>query len=513
MPNNAYGGWTPLRNTLRKLDLNDTLYVIRAYSAFRTLRTRTLFPTDIEVHLSVYSNEGIILPWEMEVLAREAIIVCGPQPGTSYTARKWNTFSSLINKLREVDEYISRYLVDDKNILQEVTVRLAHRQFKYQTEVPSKASLVRYSRIFGHAAVEPVVKTKTGLSPKQLFTIGAVLWLKYASQYLGVNYPLDELALFGITGADYEKFMHLYSLSMKEMKQRLTAERKLDDTFMYQFHALQSHPLILTELNGRLAHICPMPTLLYWRITSGLFYDLINERGFDHAFGTSFQDYIGEMLEKTFDGTPVKVYPEEPDRRPKRADWIIDQSTSFLLIECKTKRMTIGARTTIQDDNELRAQLEVVGEAVVQSYQALEAYKNGEYRPQQYPYEPAKCPFICVVTLENWHLMSPQLEKLREIVKDKLLHLGLDSGLMQQAPFVMCSVNEMEEFAYLLKTNELTDIVRSYWDDPETSSWAFIGYLYHRYKNELSSYTYVFSDELANIFTIQIDPQTAAPLT
>ena len=69
--------------------------------------------------------------------------------------------------------------------------------------------------------------------------------------------------------------MQLYSLPMKEMKQRLIAERKLDDTFMYQFHALQSHPLILTELNGRLAHICPIPTLLFWRITSGLFYDLI----------------------------------------------------------------------------------------------------------------------------------------------------------------------------------------------------------------------------------------------
>jgi hypothetical protein len=306
--------------------------------------------------------------------------------------------------------------------------------------------------------------------------------------------------------------MQLYSLSMKEMKQRLTAERKLDDTFMYQFHALQSHPLILTELNGRLAHICPVPTLLFWRITSGLFYDLINERGFDQAFGTSFQDYVGQMLEKTFDSRSVKVYPEEPDTRPKRADWIIDQPTSFMLIECKTKRMTIDARTTIQDDNELRAQLGVIGEAVVQSYQVLEAYKNGKYRPQQYPYEPAKCPFICVVTLENWRLMGPQLEKLREIVKDKLLHLGLDSGLMQQAPFVICSVNEMEEFAYLLKTNELTGVVRSYWDDPEKSSWAFISYLYHRYKNELSSYTYVFSDELANVFTIQIDPQTEAPL-
>lgn len=113
MPNNAYAGWTPLRNALRKLDLNDTLYVIRAYAAFRMLRTQTPFPPDVEVHPAVYSDERLILPWEMEILAREAIIVCSRQPSTRYTARKWNVFSSLVNKLREVEDYISRLLVDD----------------------------------------------------------------------------------------------------------------------------------------------------------------------------------------------------------------------------------------------------------------------------------------------------------------------------------------------------------------------------------------------------------------
>ena len=503
MPNNAYGGWTPLRNALRKLDLNDTLGVIRAYTAFRTLRTKTPFPPDVEVHPAVFSDERLILPWELEILAREAIIVCSRQPSTNDTARKWKTFSSLLNKLRELEDYISHLSVDETTILQEVTVRLSHLQFKYQTELPSKASLVRCSRIFGHVAVEPIVQTKLGLSSKQLFTIGAGLWMNY-TRYLGMNYPLDELALPGITHADYDRFMQMYSLPMREMKQRLTTERKLDDTFMYQFHALQSHPLILTELHGRLAHICPMPTLLFWRITSGLYYDLVRERGFDQAFGTSFQDYVGHMLAKTFDAEAVTVYPEEPDIRPKRADWIIDQPTACMLVECKTKRMTIGARTVIGDDdkNELHAQLEVISEAIVQTYQALEAYKNGEYRPQNYPYEPAKCPFICVVTLENWRLMGPQLEMLREIVEGTLLHLGLDTGLTQQAPFVICSVHEMEEFAFLLKTHELTDVVRGYWDDPEKSSWAFISYLYHKYKDELNSYTYVFSDKLSHVFTI-----------
>lgn len=506
MINNAYGGWTPLRNALRKLDLHDTLGVIRAYSAFRTIDVSRPFPADMEVHPTVYSNQYIILPWEMEALAREAIIVCSSRPGVKHTARKWDTFANLVKKLRDVNEYISQYLVNNEKILQEVTVRLAHLQFKYQAERPSKASLVRYNRIFGYPAVEPIVKAKTGLSPKQLFTIGSVLWFKYASQHFGMNYPLDELTVPGITHADYDKFMQFYSLPMKVMEQRLSAERKLDDTFMYQFHALQSYPLIFTELYKRPAHICPIPTLLFWRITSGLFYDLIQEPGFDQAFGTSFQAYIGDMLEKTFGGTSTAVYPEEPDTRPKRADWIIDQPTSFMLVECKTKRMTIGAKTTIQDDNELQTQIEVIAKAVVQSYQALEAYRNSKYKPQQYPYNPVKHPFVCVVTLENWRLMGPQLEKLREVVRDKLLHAGLDPNLMEQAPFILCTVNEMEVFAYLLKANDLANVVRNYWDDPEKSSWAFISYLNSRYHDELKSYQYVYSDEISNVFTVQITP-------
>jgi len=512
MIDNAYGGWTPLRNALRKLDLNDTLGVIRAYSAFRTVRQAAPFPKDMEVHRAVYSDERLILPWEMEVLAREAIIVCGPEPSMKHTARKWDTFANLVDKLKEVNDYISQYLVKDEKILQELTVRINHLQTKYQTERPSKAGLVRYSRIFGHPTVEPIVKAKTGLSSKQLFTIGAGLWGAYANQYLGMNYPLNELTIPGITSADYDKFMQLYSLPMEAMKQRLSAERRLDDTFMYQFHTLQSYPLIFTELDKRPAHICPIPILLFWRITSGLFYDLIKEPGFDQAFGTSFQEYIGDMLEKTFDGTSTTIYPEETDKRPnrKRADWIIDQPTSFMLVECKTKRMTIDAKTTILDNTPLHAQLEVIAKAVVQSYQALEAYKNGKYKSQQYPYNPAKHPFICVVTLENWRLMGPEIEKLREIVRDKLSQAGLTPNLMEQAPFITCAVNEMEEFAYLLRTNDLADVVRSYWDDPEKSTWQFISYLYNRYKEELNAYEYVFSDEFTNIFTITLASQNDA---
>jgi hypothetical protein len=46
----------------------------------------------------------------------------------------------------------------------------------------------------------------------------------------------------------------------------------------------------------------------------------------------------------------------------------------------------------------------------------------------------------------------------------------------------------MEEFAYLLKENELADVVHSYWDDQEKSGGEFISYLRCRFKHELKSY-------------------------
>jgi hypothetical protein len=276
---------------------------------------------------------------------------------------------------------------------------------------------------------------------------------------------------------------------------------------MYQYHSLHAFPIIFTPLNGRPTHICPLPTLLYWRITAGLYYDLCKERGFDQGFGTSFESYIGEVLEKTLAGTPVAVYPEEPDTVPHRCDWVIDQPRDFMLVECKTKRMTMGAKVTLKDDNELFEQLGKLGDAVVQAYQTYMAYSNHEYRNQQYPFDSSKRGFVGVVTLEHWYLLGEQLMMLREIVKDKLTNLGLDPKLIEEVPYIVAAAVEFEKLAYLAKTHDLHDIIRPYWDDPEMSRWEFATYLFNNYLADLKNYKYIFDDERNTIYTVDLRPQ------
>ena len=43
--------------------------------------------------------------------------------------------------------------------------------------------------------------------------------------------------------------------------------------------------------------VCPMMTLLYWRFTGGLYYELIGVPEYANEFGEGFQKYVGEVVE------------------------------------------------------------------------------------------------------------------------------------------------------------------------------------------------------------------------
>lgn len=61
---------------------------------------------------------------------------------------------------------------------------------------------------------------------------------------------------------------------------------------------MRACPIIKMPFNGKDSLVCPMPTLLYWRITSGFYYEICDEKDFGYNFGHSFQKYIGNVIEK-----------------------------------------------------------------------------------------------------------------------------------------------------------------------------------------------------------------------
>lgn len=500
----VYGAWKPLRNYLKRLDVNEALGVIRYYSVRRSLPTKPPVPDDIELHAWV-DRDNSFLPWELELLAREVIIVSDLDSQPAHTLRRANDMASAMTKLKAVENHVESEFISQKNVLYELSVRLAHRQFKYQTERPSTETIVRYSKIFGHPQVAPILEGKVGLSPQKLYTIGAGTWSLY-NQMLGIHHPLEELSITGVTRNDYDCFITYFSKPLSEIKALLAEERPLDEKFSYAYNSMHAYPLIFTQLNSRPTYVCPLPTLLYWRITSGIYYDLVNIQGFDNAFGNAFEEYVGEIYKATAEESVLNVYAGEPNSpsSPNRADWMIDNSHDVLLIESKTKRLTIDAKTNLLDDSELNKQLGILASAVCQAYLSLKAYKDGAYPNPTFVLPENKKIFVCVTTLERWYIMGDQLELLDTIVKQKITESGLNESVLAESPYIVIPVDDMEKVAYLSKAHTFEEIFQPYLSDDEWRRWEFGNYLNNHFKSELGDYEYIFADEIDHLFTVKI---------
>lgn len=498
----VYDTWKTLRNFLSKLDLNDSLAVIRYYSVRKMLSVTPPVPNDIELH-SWADRQKSFLEWDLESLAREVLFVCNDNPAPSNSMKTARGISSVLNKLRAVEDSIADEYISQDNIMHEVSVRLAHRQFKYQAERPNWDNLIRYGEIYSHKELSKLVEENLGVSAKQIYTIGLGVFHLFTQQY-GILHPLQTLNLKGVSNEDYEKFMSLFACTLNEIKERLSNERHYDDQFFYAYHSLYEYPIILTDINKKPAYVCPIPTLLYWKITSGLYYKLYKIKQFDNVFGSAYESYVGKILQKTFNEKSSRMFPGEDntDRSPNRIDWIIDQLHDVLFIECKVKRPSFGMKASLSSVEKVK-QLDILGDAVRQAYQSYVAYRDGTYRNPIYTLDQNKRPFIAVVTLERWYVMGEQARMLDAIVRKKLKDVQLPESLIEECPYIAMNISDLEELAYLARSLSISDIFRQYIDEDRNSIGAeFTVYLSNHFKNQLKQYRYVLRKDHVDLFTI-----------
>jgi len=122
----------------------------------------------------------------------------------------------------------------------------------------------------------------------------------------------------------------------------------------YKFNPLFDYPLIRLNYGDakRLARydefIAPVPQLLAYRFTTGLYYQLFNAFGknkFSDSFGLLFEHYVNDLLQ--WYNLPGKVISENeirPNLRPPKGqhikipDWVIFCEEGVILLECKATK-------------------------------------------------------------------------------------------------------------------------------------------------------------------------------
>jgi hypothetical protein len=475
----VFQAYKPIRNKIASLAIDDSLAVIWAYCQFLQI-DGFKFPAEIEVErkfLSLDVPQQWISEWTLELLAKEVILNGNYVSSKDRTLRTWNTLSEFINLLMRFENSIYGHFGSDQKILLELA-RIAHRQFIWQGNPPNAASIIRYFKIFNRPAIDEICSEQLGLNIWETFMCG-VACMGFFLDRPAMNVPFKS-EIKALAPETIERFLSFCCKDLSELKPLLKSEQSYDENFAYAYNSLRAYPLVRTVYRGQDAIICPLPTLLYWRFTAGLYYQLIGDDRFPNEFGSSFQSYVGEVIKSACTSSNLRSLPEEEysvgKLKKRSTDWIVADEKSALFLECKAKRLSWGAKAFLNNLQPLDADIENMASAVVQVYRTIIDYKKGYYR--HLPPTDERRIYPAVVTLENWRFFGPiMLGKLNDAVVDKLIASELPPELLQQMPYSVWAIEELEVGLQIMNSVSISDFIGGKLDSQEMRSWDWHAYM------------------------------------
>lgn len=435
-----YDSYKPLRNMMRQCNLEASLVDIWHFSQ----HIMNNGPAPTLSGMRHYSLKRYLFPWDLPIIVREVILHADHRGYKRLNSL--NAMRTVINTIRDIENESSKERLDADNVMGELH-RISHRQFPWQQKSDLNG-LLRYLKIFGSPEVAPILEKKTGFSIRDYFLLGIFL-TGHLRRHVAVNAQRNFTAAGIPRDRSFAFFMHLSSTA-KQLRDEIAFQQKYDETWEYTWNPLEAKPLISLDPSRPHYLYCPIPDLLLRRFSHGIYYELLSMPGFDIAFGTSFQTYIGELLRAVFNQSSFTVFEEKTYKVRKEqhhgADWILSDADANLFIECKTKRMRLAAKSSV-GGSELIEELGIIADAVVQLYkniQEAEAGKSG-WTPN------SLSSFPLVVTLEDWFLFSPLPQNLlKEAVISRMHKVGLDLALMESMPYAVASAREFERFSGII---------------------------------------------------------------
>jgi len=483
-----------LRRRISRCGCVDSLYVIWAYSQFLQVRNFR-FPDDIEKHQDFRADSRLnylIHEWELELIATEAILhaVDGIK-----TMRDWSTLANIVNRLRRLENELYGDK-EDADIQIELS-RIMHRQIAWQQFRPQTKLAYRYYRIFSDPSIDAICRKVVGLSIDALYHQGVLAYAHFAK--------VPALELNASTAQETQSLLRFAARPLSEVRALTSGAHALDHSYAYRVGPLTQFPLIRVENPDRKLVLCPLPTLLFWRLTSGLYYDLIKgDPDFGNALGSSFERYIGEVLSRVAT-SPALLHLGEAKygtkQRPKATcDWLlVAGEAAAAFIECKTKRITVAAKTAMGDLAPLKYDIGKLADAIVQLYERLQDYAAGLF--PNLPYVPSRKCYPVVVTLEEWYLFGERvMALLREAVETRMREAGVELNWLDRAPYSVLSTDEFEDAVQIINMVGLVTCFEGKLSDKEMRSWPFGNYLRHRFVERWKSRKLIFPDEAKAMF-------------
>jgi hypothetical protein len=439
-----------LKQRLASVNLESALVAVWHY--YQHIAKGAMLPPSLR---GLSNIKDTLQVWQLLLLLREVVRSCRLDAKTAFC---YETFAHSMNDITDIigalDAQRMKDVGDVDQILRDIN-SLAHQQFRFQKELDVPAML-RYFRVFGSKDIDALLEKKLGLNFAQCYFFMLRLVSNFDKQPGIVNNQGYED--FGISFESATRLYDWISCSTEDLRLKLVSSDKLDANWALTWNPLEAVPLIRHDSMHPERMYCPIPSLVWHKLGSGLFYDLVNEKGFSQVYGNAFERYVGEFARSQLPGPLFGVSAAKPyivaKQRKDGADWMIDDSDAAIFVECKTKRISHAAKL-VDNDVALREQLGFLADAVVQLYKNIEDARLGlnEWDPL------AKRVYPLIVTLESWYLFSPAVKSdLNLLVASKLADAGLNTQLVADIPFTIASCQEYEWLVLAIRKNGINSL-------------------------------------------------------
>ncbi|NOT19995.1 MAG: hypothetical protein HOP24_06970 [Sideroxydans sp.] len=430
-----YSDYEPFRSFLRKQNL---------LSGLASVWQQMTKIGDADSSVRLQAPENFALDWELEIIAREIILNCDGGLASQNAEVATFDMAQAVNHLRRINEEISNKSIDTPEDAMGSMHALIHQQIPWQDDAPFER-ISRYAKILQYAPLARIVESAINISISDMYKIGLAVSgeLQRKPYILSSNYAMTP----GIAPGAEKAFFKLVATDIKTIRQKILSVQHYDSSWAYTYNPLRGNPLIYDASSPEKLFGISEKFLL-WRITDGVYYDINDQEGFPKAWGEAFDTYIGEVLNAalplpTFNIRKPTAYEISKGKIHHGCDWLISDATGHVFVECKTKRLTLGAKLNSKN-LPLDADIKTLAKSFIQNYKNINEALNGLI-----PNFNAKgLPIFCVViTLENWRIELPELkERLDALIQQGVALENMPQSIVNDYPYMLLSTQQCEKY-------------------------------------------------------------------
>lgn len=332
-------------------DFFHLLWAVHALQSDYSIRARSyLDPQTIPLGAATtdMTSEFSIHKWEIETLANELMTVAklnqvGRGPKRTLRHNSFQACAECANRLRDLENAEYREHKKPKDILVEMG-RIAARQFDWQRGYVNIPQFYRNAFIYGQGKCADYFAKKNGITINRFSEIGFMLYVSFT------NFPVVKYAegwhTLGITRQEFDVALRLIAKPIQEAKKLAQATRSGNLTTADKPSILRQFPCIRFGADFEIIR-APLPELILERVTSGVFYDVVDGEGdVRNDYGSRFEEYC---LRHLSDSLPELDWEREflyrSGKKEYRSPDIICMSGNLikLVLECKASRMSHAA--------------------------------------------------------------------------------------------------------------------------------------------------------------------------